>query len=577
MTHTRITLVDALRQNARELGNENGILYYDAPDSSQYRGFADLDLRARTIADSLAKRGYTPGQTVTIGLTSGLDWADAAWGVLYAGLALVPAPVAGYGTGAALGERVAAIARSAEASVFLTDKAVVARLGDAASDPALPALLLEDLIAEGDPETWTPPAIDGDSLAYLLFTSGSTGDPKGVIATHGTVLGTANAAAQLWGTDPTATLVGWSPMHHIMGLMLQVIIPGVSGAKAVVTSTEQFQRRPITWLQLISKHKGTSTAAGNFAFALVTQLVTDEQLAELDLSSLQVMFSGSEPVRPETVRAFLDRFAPAGVREDMIAPVMGMTEANLISGKFPGEAMVMRNFDAAGIEAGRLIPAEGEGSVSWVSCGRPQENTTVVIVDPDTFMPVPDGTVGEIWVASPMVSPGYFRRPDATAETFGRSLPGSDKSFMRTGDLAAFLDGELYVTGRLKEMIIVRGRNLYPQDLEAASRQVSPAVGISAAFELQGHPSVVGIVLEYNEEALAESGDTLDELAASVRETLIKRSSLPSLAVAFVKESTLPRTPTGKVRRTPTRTQIEQGELPAVLSVGFAALEAEAR
>jgi acyl-CoA synthetase (AMP-forming)/AMP-acid ligase II len=567
MNASSMTLVDRLHATAENVGDTHGILYYDTPDETRYRSYTDLERNARTVADALMTLGYKTGDMVVIGLSTGLEWADAAWGALYAGLAFIPAPVAGYGTGAAIGERIAGMAKAAEASVFLTDASVLARLDTEAL--GVPVLLLEDLLADGDAEAWVAPAIDADTIAYLLYTSGSTGDPKGVIATHGTVGATADAANVIWDSSPSATLVGWAPMHHIMGLMMQVVIPAVNGANAVATTTEQFQRRPVFWLQLMSKHKATMSAAGNFAFALCTQLATDEQIAELDLSSMKALFSGSEPVRPETVRAFVERFAPAGITEKMIAPVMGMTESNMISGKFAGDDLTVRRFDAVALESGSLVPAEGEGSVEWVSCGRTTDETTVVIVDPDTFLPVPDGAVGEIWVSSPMVSPGYFRRPDATAETFGHTLDEYDGSFMRTGDLAAVLDGELYVTGRLKEMIIVRGRNLYPQDIEAAARTVSPAVGIGACFELSGHPSVVGIVLEVDDEALTESGEGLDDLAVRVRDALMTRISLPSLAVAFVAAGTLPRTPTGKVRRTPTRASIENGTLPTIYSSGF--------
>jgi acyl-CoA synthetase (AMP-forming)/AMP-acid ligase II len=569
MTSHRATLVDGLRNSARDFGDDHGITYYDSPDESRHRGYATLDRRARAVANALARRGFEAGQIAAIGLTAGLDWADAAFGVLYGGLAFVPAPVAGYGTGPQLGDRVASIARASTASVFITDRGVLDRLDGALPGLDIPILLLDDLLAEGAAEAWEPPAIDEDAIAYLLFTSGSTGDPKGVIATHGTVLATADASAALFGSSSDAVLVGWAPMHHIMGLLMQVITPAVNGAKAVVTSTEQFQRRPVFWLQLISKHRGTMSAAGNFAWALCTQLATDEQIAQLDLSSLTALFSGSEPVRPQTVNAFLERFAPAGVTAAMIAPVMGMTEANLISGKFPEDELVIRRFDAAALESGRLEPSSGDGSVEWVWCGRTSDDTTVVVVDPDTFTPVEDGVVGEIWVSSPMVSPGYFRRPDATAETFGHTLPGVPGAFMRTGDLAAWLDGQLYVTGRLKEMIIVRGRNLYPQDIEAAARAVSPAVGIGAAFELQGHPSAIGVVAEIDAEALAESGDQLDVLAERVRTELVQRISVPSVAVGLVPPGTLPRTPTGKVRRTPTRTQIEQGTIELLHASGF--------
>ena len=192
------------------------------------------------------------------------------------------------------------------------------------------------------------------------------------------------------------------------------------------------------------------------------------------------------------------------------------------------------------------------------------------IVDPETLEVLPEGRVGEIWTSGPTVSPGYFHLPEATAETFGLSLPGEDRSFMRTGDLAAILDGQVYVTGRLKEMIIVRGRNLYPQDLEAAARTASPAVGIGAAFELTGAASVAGLVIEIDDDELSASGDTLDEVVRKVKDVVMSRFSLPSLAVATLPLNLLPRTPSGKVRRGPTRLALQAGELPTTSAVGFA-------
>ncbi|MCS5735603.1 fatty acyl-AMP ligase [Herbiconiux daphne] len=567
MTQEIITVVDGLRKSARDLGNDHGILYYSTPETTTYRGYADLDENARRIANALAKRGLGVGDTVVIGLTDALQVADAAFGAMYAGLAFVPAPVAGYGTGPQLGHTVARIAATSEASALLVDTKVIDRLGDTIADIGIPVLVLEDVLAEGDADAWEQPAIDGDTIAYLLFTSGSTGDPKGVITTHRNVVATAQTTGVLFQSNRDATIVGWAPMHHIMGLATQVIFPAVNGAQAIACATELFQRRPIFWLQLISKHRGTMSPAGNFAFDLVTQLATDEQIADLDLSSLISLFSGSEPVRPSTLRAFLARFAPTGITEKMVAPVMGMTEAMMISGKFPEDDLVISHFDSAELQAGHLVPSTGEGSVEWVSCGRWPDNIHVRIVDPETLAVVPDGEVGEIWVASASVSPGYFRRPDATAETFGLKLPGDDNAYMRTGDLAAVIDGQLYVTGRLKEMIIIRGRNLYPQDIEAAARTVHPAVGIGAAFELAGHPSVVGLAFEASAEALGDTDP--DALAAQVRETIVAGFSLPSLAVMIVPEGALPRTPTGKVRRQPTRQQIEAGALPALSSSGF--------
>ncbi|QAY74691.1 fatty acyl-AMP ligase [Agromyces protaetiae] len=568
MSEAPTTLFEALRNTAAEHGDTRGIKYFESLDDSISITYADLEREAKAVAASLADAGYGIGTNAVIALKAGLDWPGAVWGAIAAGVTFLPAPVAGYGSPANLIDGVAAVARSGEANLLIVDRETVQRL-EGLADLGLPVLFIEDL-REGDPDAWVDPGLTPDTIAYLLFTSGSTGDPKGVIATHRTVLTGALTNTDLFQVDDGALTVGWAPMHHIMGLATYVLLPAISGIDSIIMPTAVFQKRPLMWLQLMSKYKATQSAAGNFAFDLVTRLVTDEQLAELDLSSIRTLFSGSEPVRPETVRAFLAKFAPTGVTAKMIAPAMGMTEAGLITAKYPDDELVIRRFDPVSLEAGRLVPDDGPDSIEWVSCGRPNPHTTVKIVDPDTLTEVSDGVVGEIWVSSNMVSPGYFRRPDATAEAFDVKLPGDDKGYLRTGDLAAVLDGQLYVTGRLKEMLIIRGRNLYPMDIEAAARTVSPAVGIGAAFELTDRDAAVGIVTEIDREALDASGETLDGIADQVRRHLMDKFSLPYLAVALVEAGGLPRTPTGKVKRTPTRRQLEAGELPTAHTLGLA-------
>ncbi len=203
MNQTPTTVVDGLRISARDLGNDHGILYYSSPDTTTYRGYADLDENARRLAHALTMRGYGVGDTAVIGITEALGVADAAFGAMYAGMAFVPAPVAGYGAGAGLGHSVSRIATASEAAVLLVDEGVLARLGDTVADFGIPVLVLEDIIAEGDPDAWVEPPIDGDTMAYLLFTSGSTGDPKGVITTHRGVIETARATGALFGATGT--------------------------------------------------------------------------------------------------------------------------------------------------------------------------------------------------------------------------------------------------------------------------------------------------------------------------------------------------------------------------------------
>lgn len=559
------TLIEALQHTAATHGDERGIIFYATPESSQFRGFHELDVHARTIAAAIAAAGFEPGGRAVLALPPGLAWPDGLYGLLYAGLGVVPTPAVPAG----IAGRIAGLAKASDAALLLTDRATYELLGDVA-ELGVPVLRIEDLLETGDADAWTTPAIDAASTALLMFTSGSTGDPKGVIGTHEGVLATARICGSALNAGPDATFAGWMPLHHAMGLLLEVIIPASTGTLSVVTPTEQFQKRPMFWLQMVSTHRATVTFAGNFAFGLCTQLATDEQVAELDLSSLEVLISGSEPVRPETVHAFLERFAPTGLVPSTVTPGFGMTEAMLIAMKPIDETFVMLRVDAGSLEAGSLVPSEGEGTVELASCGKAIEETTIAIVDPETLTPVTDGKVGELWISSPCVSPGYFRRPDATAETFGHHLPGDDRSYMRSGDLAGLLDGELFITGRLKEVIIIRGRNLYPQDIEAAAIAIVPGHTVAAAFELGQPRPGVGLLVEIDEEARAEDGRDIEEIVHQIRDTVIARFSLPHVSIALIPAGTLPRTPTGKVRRKPARAQLEAGEFDILHSVGFA-------
>jgi acyl-CoA synthetase (AMP-forming)/AMP-acid ligase II len=569
MTEQRLNFVNALVASAERVGDTRGVTYYSSPTESSFRGFAQMDARARAIATSLVDRGYRPGDIAVIALPSGFDFIEAVFGILYAGLAIAPAALSGIGTSAGTA-RIAGMVRTAEAAAVITDSEHLAAFSSESGESELGVPMLDIAeLAAGNGSRWAPPGIEDDTLFGLIFTSGSTGDPKGVTITYGTVLSMLETSLTSIEADEDSVFVGWAPLHHVMGFFTQIVNPAMLGATGIVTSPEQFQRRPMFWLQLINDHRGTHSVAGNFAFDLCSRFATDEQIAGLDLSSLRCLFSGSEPVRTETVERFVERFAPSGIRSEMIVPAYGSTEALYVTMKKIGAPTRIEHFDAEALEQGSLKPSTGERSFEMVSCGPAPAEGRLAIVDPETFTEVPEGAVGEIWFTSPWVSPGYWKNPAATAETFGGKMVGDDRNFYRSGDLGAVLQGDIFITGRLKDLIIIRGRNIYPQDIEASAVRAAAGVGIGAAFELaDDQPSDVGIVLEFDPEVVAEAD--LAATAESVRAAVVKEFSLPSIGIAFVTPGNLPRTPSGKVRRAITRTLLLKGELPVVASTGLA-------
>lgn len=564
------TLTAAFRAAARDAGDTHGLVYCEEPGRQTFRGYAALDLRARTVADALDKAGYAAGDAVVIGLPQCLSWVEAAYGVLYAGMTVVPVAITGSDSPERAAEKIARIALAADAAIVITDASLSPALSVALRpDGATATMLFADLVSAGDPDTWTEPDISPDSRALLLFTSGSTGNPKGVIATHRSLVVEADLASAALGFSERTVFVGWLPLYHSMGLTLQWLTPAAIGAHVVLTSPEQFQRRPMFWLQMLSDFGATASAASNFAFELCTKFATDEQVASLDLSRVEVVVSAGEPVRSEAVAAFADRFASTGMRSAAVTPAIGMTETMLYCGKPLTDDLAPRRFDETAREAGRLVAADGPGSRELTSCGRPFPGVSVRIVDTETLEVLPDGRVGEVWVSSPAMSLGYLGRDDLTAEAFGHTLPGDGHAYLRTGDLGALIDGELFVTGRLKDVIIIRGRNIYPQDIEADTSRVCRHLGLSAAFELNDNSSAVGILIEFDLEAVSDGHRSLAELASDVRTELTQRFSIPSLAVGLVSEGSLPRTPTGKIQRKPTRVALEAGRIRLTHSIGF--------
>ncbi|WP_222869962.1 fatty acyl-AMP ligase [Actinomadura decatromicini] len=530
-------------------------------------GFAELDRMARALACRLESRGLRD-RAVLLLYPEGLEFLKAFLGCLYARVVAVPAPLPALDAGRF--DRTRRIIDDAGVSLILTDAAhrdaIAAWLADAGLKGRVHCLDTESTTV-GDPGDWEPPEFDRGTLAFLQYTSGSTSEPKGVMVTHGNLLTNGEEIKRrIEGTSDTVG-VGWVPHYHDMGLVGQFLQPLYLGCRYVFTSPITFIKRPVLWLELISRYRGTITVAPNFGYELALRRVTDAQLDGLDLSSLRVVKNGAEPVRAATLERIAERFAPAGFRPAMWMPCYGMAETTLLITAAPlGGGPLVRGFDAGELALGRAVPAAddaGDGETRrLVSCGRPV-TLDVGVVDPETRARLPDGLVGEIWVRGGSVAAGYWANPAATGAAFGARTSEGDGPYLRTGDLGFRFDGELYVTGRIKDLIIVNGRNIHAHDVEEVARDVHPAVLATAAFTVDGGDAEhVVVVQEISTRAAA--GTPLDELASLVKAKVARAFDLPALSVVLAGRGTVRRTTSGKLQRGLTREAFLGGDAAAL-------------
>ena len=567
------TFVDVMMSTAVAAGDGRGIRFYSSPTDSEFRSYAAFDRQARADAASLTALGHAPGGVVILAFDPGLAFIRALYATFYAGLVAAPVPVAAMRQpGAALG-RLEAIIADSRSVLVLTDGTALAAMGlEPGQAPAGASVRqVTTLAGEADAATWTPPPITAESLALLQYTSGSTGAPKGVMVSHGNLVANEAAITQAAGISAASRTMGWLPHYHDMGLVGQLLQPISVGADSVLTSPSQFLRRPLLWLRLISQYRSTHTVGPDFAYGLCTRLVTDEQLDELDLSALEGVITGAEPVRGSTLAAFSHRFAAAGFHGRAFIPAYGMAETTLlVTASVRSGPVEPIRVDAAGVESGELHePTSADRVVELVSCGPPAAGHEIAIMDPASGLRAHEGAIGEILVRGPSVAQGYWDRPEETELAFGATLVGEPggRRYLRTGDLGALVDGELVITGRIKDLIIIRGRNLYPQDLETTAEAFLHSGCLSAAFEGLGSQPAVGLVAEVD--AARVPLDELERLAEVVRRRVVDEYTLPELGIAFIRKGTLPRTTSGKVQRALTRALLADERLATVLSVGF--------
>ncbi len=558
------TIVDVLRLRAET--QKDQIAYRFLADGEEERGsltYGELYRRARQIAAELQKQSAV-GQRALLLDSSESDYIVTFFGCLCAGVIAVPiyAPRVNKKGNA----RVESVVADAQPSVVLTAGAGSPAVRDVVAASAGEHVKWIDtnaLPVEGD-ELWTPPAVSGTDIAFLQYTSGSTAAPKGVMVSHANILHNEQTIQNAFDTRPGSVIVGWLPLYHDMGLIGNVLQPLFAGVPCILMSPVAFLQRPLRWLQAISRYQATTSGGPNFAYELCMRKIRPEDRSGLDLSSWRVAFNGAEPVRLETVNRFAAQFADCGFRREAFVPCYGLAEATLfVSGGLDPNGVTTVNHGANGNSnnggSGNGAKISRKQGKLLVACGRrPPAEQAVRIVFPDSLRQCSAGEVGEIWISGPSVAQGYWRKAKETEETFNARIPEVDEGpFLRTGDLGFLKDGHLFITGRLKDLLIIRGQNYYPQDIELTVEQSHPILqpGSGAAFsvEIEGEERLVvvqEVAVRKDPESIVQSDlDELDALIKLISRNIVAGHELQAFAIVLIRKGTIPKTSSGKIQR----------------------------
>jgi acyl-CoA synthetase (AMP-forming)/AMP-acid ligase II/acyl carrier protein len=532
----------ALEHWARERPDQSGFTFLrDGEQPCASFTWRTLDEAVATRAGTLA-RAELAGRRALLAYEPGLEFVATFVACLRAGVVAVPVPVPRRASAA---ERLRGIAEDADTDVVLTDAATLSTLTDVGLSGL--RLIRSDVAGAPDGPRRDP---DPHEPALLQYTSGSTSSPKGVVVTHANLWHQPRELDELWPTQPGEPTVSWLPMFHDMGLMFGLVLPIYRGSPVTLFAPEAFVRRPIRWLRAISDTRAVTSIVPNFAYERCLEKVSAEERSELDLSSWRYAINGAEPVRAETMRRFIDTFSVCGLREESVVAGYGLAEATLkVAGTARGPSLAL-NLSAEQLRAGRAVRARvGEPAVAKVECGTSSPGTEIRIVDPATAVAVPDGTVGEIWVSGPSVCAGYWNRPQETEQTFRARIADDwdGPTYLRTGDLGFVTDGDLFVTGRHKDLLILRGENHYPQDIEDTAAAAAPGGGrpTACAFAIDGEREerlVVAVELD--------PSTSLDDVDREAMATAIwQEHGVVPAALVFLPRGRLPKTTSGKLRR----------------------------
>ncbi|HEY0736083.1 MAG TPA: amino acid adenylation domain-containing protein, partial [Herpetosiphonaceae bacterium] len=565
---TTSTIVDLLRWRAAKQPDKQAYTFLvDGNQIHPSLTYSALEQRAQSVAATLQQAGATETRALLL-YPPGLEYLTAFFSCLYAGVVAVPAYLPRLNKSL---QRLESIAADAQATIALTSQDLLKAIAPLLTQyPHLQALhwIATDCIAD-QASRWNEPDIDATGLAFLQYTSGSTGTPKGVMLSHGNLLHNTSLIQSGFETSPDSRGVFWLPLYHDMGLIGGILETLYCGGTSTLMSPVAFLEQPLRWLKTISDTRATISGAPNFAYDLCVGKISPEQRAELDLSSWELAFCGAEPIRAGTLDRFTAAFAPHGFRRTAFYPCYGLAEATLlVTGGTKSAAPVVRAFAAKDLDQYQVVDvaADDPAARSLVSSGQCLPDQQIAIVDPATGTRRGQDQVGEIWVAGPSVAQGYWQQSAQTAETFGAQLPGDPTRFLRTGDLGFLRENELFIVGRLKDLIIIRGRNLYPADLELAAEQSHAALrpGAGAAFSatIDGEER---LILVYEVERQQRHID-VEQVAAAVRRVIAEEYEAQVYALVLIRPGSIPKTSSGKIQRYACRDRYLSGDLRVISS-----------
>ncbi len=572
MEYPFLNPVESLQRYAQESPDRLSHMLLGASEQeNQSLTYRQLDAEVRKIAAHLQSVAE-PGERALLVYPTSLEFVIAMYACLYAGIIPIPTNPPGLNRSA---QRLEAIARDAQASIVLTTPEYhQAFLLQAEQFPEFAARkwITRDSVQAGGDHALLPPNITPDTIAFIQYTSGSTNIPKGVVISYRNLSYNAHAIRQTRRHELSddSVILTWTPLFHDMGLLTAVFQTVIDRTPSLMMSPIMFMQNPLNWLRKIQKHRVTASGGPNFAYELCVRKIPLEKCEDLDLSSWKLAYNSAEPIRAETQQAFAEKFAPFGFRPKAFAPCYGLAEATLEVSSYTNQPKtIILRVKRSDFEEGKITPAgpnDEKNTVELVSSGAPLIDIRVAIVNPQTRKRCAPNEVGEIWLAGGNVAEGYWNRPEDTEHTFRAHLADTGEGpFLRTGDLGFMYDGHLYITGRLKDLLIVRGRNYYPQDIEVTVEKTHPALrpGGGAAFSIT-KDGVEHLVVVHETQRSQMEGVDWDEVIKQIRANIARDHGIRASAVILIRRATVAKTSSGKIMRSEMKRRFLEDELEIV-------------